>query len=121
MIDEFPVFAVAAACAAGLTEVSEAVELRHKESDRIGLLCAELAGVGVDIAERPDGFAIRGGPIRGGSVDAHGDHRIAMALAVAGWVSQTGIAVRRAEILAESFPDFVPVFSRLGAAIRTDE
>jgi 3-phosphoshikimate 1-carboxyvinyltransferase len=121
MIDEFPVFAVAAACAAGLTEVSEAVELRHKESDRIGLLCAELAGVGVDIAERPDGFAIRGGPIRGGSVDAHGDHRIAMALAVAGWVSQTGIAVRRAAILAESFPDFVPVFSRLGAAIRTDE
>ncbi len=121
MIDEFPVFAVAAACAAGLTEVSEAVELRHKESDRIGLLCAELAGVGVDIAERPDGFAIRGGPIRGGSVDAHGDHRIAMALAVAGWVSQTGIAVRHADILAESFPDFVPVCSRLGAAIRTDE
>jgi 3-phosphoshikimate 1-carboxyvinyltransferase len=121
MIDEFPVLAVAAACATGLTEVSEAAELRHKESDRIGRLCAELAGVGVDIAERPDGFVICGGPIRGGAVDAHGDHRIAMALAVAGWVSSAGIAVRRAEILAESFPDFVPVFSRLGAAIRTDE
>jgi 3-phosphoshikimate 1-carboxyvinyltransferase len=121
MIDEFPVFAVAAACATGLTEVSDAVELRHKESDRIGRLCVELAGVGVDIAERPDGFVIRGGPICGGSVDAHGDHRIAMSMAVAGWVSHTGIAVRQAEILSESFPDFVPVFSRLGAAIRTDE
>ncbi len=118
MIDEFPIFAVAAACAAGVTEVREAAELRHKESDRIGRLCAELVGIGVAVSEHPDGFTIRGGPIAGGAVNAHGDHRIAMALAVAGWLSQTGVTVRNAEILAESFPDFVPVFTRLGAATR---
>jgi len=121
MIDEFPVFAVAAARAAGVTEVCDAAELRHKEGDRIGRLCAELAGVGVNVAERPDGFLITGGPLAGGWADAHGDHRIAMALAVAGWVSQGGVSVRGAGILAESFPDFVPVFSRLGAAVRSSE
>jgi len=72
----------------------------------------------VDITPYPDGFTIRGGPITGGSVDAHGDHRIAMALAVSGWVSKRGVTVRNAEVLAESFPYFVPVFTRLGAAVQ---
>lgn len=119
MIDEFPVFSIAAACAAGVTEVREATELRHKESDRISRLCTELVACGVDVSEHPDGFSIRGGTITGGTVDAHGDHRIAMSLAVAGWVSHDGITVRNAEILTESFPDFVPVFTRLGAAMST--
>ncbi len=119
MIDEFPVFAVAAAAASGVTEVRDAAELRHKESDRISRLCAELAAVGVDVDEHPDGFTIRGAPFTGGTVDAHGDHRIAMALAVAGWISRGGITVRHAEILGESFPDFVAVCKRLGAAVAT--
>lgn len=119
MIDEFPVFAVAAAAATGVTEVRDATELRHKESDRISRLCAELTVVGVDVSEQADGFTIRGAPFDGGTVDAHGDHRIAMALAVAGWISRHGVTVRHAEIIDESFPDFVTVCKDLGAAVTT--
>ncbi|MFN3929679.1 MAG: 3-phosphoshikimate 1-carboxyvinyltransferase, partial [Thermoflexus sp.] len=85
MIDEFPIFAVVATQAEGLTQVRDAAELRVKESDRIAALAEELRRMGARIEERPDGFAIHGPtPLRGAVVHSHGDHRLAMALAVAG-------------------------------------
>jgi 3-phosphoshikimate 1-carboxyvinyltransferase len=116
MIDEFPAFAVAAAFAQGTTLVRDAAELRHKESDRITAVCTQLREVGVDIQERPDGFVVRGGkPLQGGRVSANGDHRLAMALAVAGLAASAPVEVEGAEIISESFPSFTDQLSGLGA------
>jgi 3-phosphoshikimate 1-carboxyvinyltransferase len=118
MIDELPVFAVAAACAEGVTRVSDAQELRHKESDRIAELCRELSALGVSVTEHPDGMTIAGGaPIHGGQVDPHGDHRLAMSLAVAGLVAETPLTIDAAEIMAESYPNFPAVLVSLGARL----
>jgi 3-phosphoshikimate 1-carboxyvinyltransferase len=120
MIDEFPAFAAAAACAEGPSVVSGAEELRYKESDRISALCNELRAVGVAAQETPDGFILpgSGGPT-GGGVDPHGDHRLAMALAVAGLASSAPLTVRDAQITSESFPGFAGVLRSLGARLET--
>jgi 3-phosphoshikimate 1-carboxyvinyltransferase len=98
---------VAAALAEGDTEIKDAAELRAKETDRISVLAGELRKLGVDITERPDGMLIRGGgAIRGGEADSHGDHRLAMSLAVAGLVSQEGVTVYNPECVNTSFPQF---------------
>jgi 3-phosphoshikimate 1-carboxyvinyltransferase len=116
MIDEFPAFAVAAALAEGITTVSEAEELRHKESDRISALCGELRRLGVQAQEAPDGFRIHGGrSFQGGSVEAHGDHRLALSLAVAGLAAQAPVTIQGAEMMAESYPEFVDALNALGA------
>jgi 3-phosphoshikimate 1-carboxyvinyltransferase len=116
MIDEFPAFAVAAAFAAGPSVVSEAGELRLKESDRIRALCTQLAAIGVPAEERPDGFRIPGGQVpRGGIIHPAGDHRIAMALAVAGLGAAGPVAVTDPEIITESFPGFAAALKALGA------
>lgn len=118
MIDEFPIFAIAAACADGVSRVRDAQELRHKESDRISALCEELSKIGVVTRETPDGFNIHGGNrIVGGDVDPHGDHRLAMALSVAGLVSKEPVIVKNAQITWESFPGFVKILQDLGADI----
>jgi 3-phosphoshikimate 1-carboxyvinyltransferase len=118
MIDEFPIFSIAAACAQGKTVVRDAVELRHKESDRISALCGELLKLGVRIREEVEGFQIVGGfPIQGGIVQPHGDHRLAMSLAVAGLVAQEPVFIQQAEIIQESFPTFVQLLQQLGADI----
>jgi 3-phosphoshikimate 1-carboxyvinyltransferase len=119
MIDEFPVFAAAAAFAHGRTVVSEATELRYKESDRITALCNELRAQGVAVTEQPDGFTIDGqGGARGGApVNPHGDHRLAMSLAVLGLGAQLPVEVQNAEIIRESFPEFVDVLQSFGANI----
>lgn len=117
MIDEFPVFAVAATYAAGTTVVREAEELRHKESDRISVLCGELKKIGVAVEEFQDGFAITGGTIQGGTCAAHGDHRLAMSLALAGLQSPASVIVQNAEILNESFPEFTANLLRLGCEV----
>lgn len=118
MIDEFPIFSIAAACAQGKTIVRDAEELRYKESDRISALCGELLELGVRVEEEVDGFQIDGGfPIRGGTVRPHGDHRLAMSLAVAGLVAQGPIVIEQAEIIQESFPDFVKLLQYLGEDI----
>ena len=110
MIDEFPAFMIAAACARGVTAVRDAAELRTKESDRIAGMAANLRAVGVEIHEQPDGFDIFGGAIPGGAVvDAHGDHRVAMSLALAALVAKRPITIAGFDILAESFPDFPAV------------
>ncbi|MFO7937223.1 MAG: 3-phosphoshikimate 1-carboxyvinyltransferase [Kiritimatiellia bacterium] len=121
MIDEFPAFAIAAACAEGTTVVREAEELRHKESDRISVLCRELQKLGVGVEEFQDGFAIRGGTIKGGTCEANGDHRLAMSLTIAGLQSPSPVVVQNAEILKESFPEFATNLIVLGADILSRE
>ena len=117
MIDEFPVFAVAAAVAQGITEVREAEELRHKESDRITAVANELRAIGVAIDPLPDGFRITGGSIAGGTIQPHGDHRIAMSCAVAGLVAKNPICIHGSEIMNESFPSFRETLQALGATV----
>jgi 3-phosphoshikimate 1-carboxyvinyltransferase len=107
MIDEFPAFAIAACFAEGVTVVRDARELRFKETDRIAVLCGELQKLGVQLEMFDDGFAIHGKTLKGGVVDGAGDHRIAMSLALAGLASPEPVTVQHAEILNESFPDFV--------------
>jgi len=119
MIDEFPVFAVAAARAEGITEVRDALELRHKESDRITAVAHELQAIGVAIDPLADGFRVTGGNIAGGGVDPHGDHRIAMSCAIAGLVAQNPVAIHGAEIMNESFPAFRETMAQLGAKMET--
>jgi 3-phosphoshikimate 1-carboxyvinyltransferase len=108
MIDEFPTFMIAAAMAQGVTCVRDAAELRTKESDRIAMMTAQLKAVGVAVEESPDGFVIHGtGCIPGGAtVAAHGDHRVAMSMALAGLVAEAPITIDGFEMLNESFPDF---------------
>lgn len=106
LIDEIPVLAVVGAVAEGETVVRDAAELRVKESDRVQTVVAALRAVGVEAQELPDGFVVRGGVLRGGVVDPAGDHRVAMAFAVAGLLSQNGVVVSDPECVAVSFPDF---------------
>ncbi len=117
-IDEFPIFAVAATQAEGTTVVREAQELRVKESDRIATVAAELRKMGADIEEEPDGMVVRG-PTRlhGAIVECHRDHRLAMALAVAGLVAEGETVVHGAEAIDDSFPGFVETMQALGADI----
>ena len=118
MIDEFPVFAVVATQAEGQTVVRDAAELRVKESDRIGALVGELRTLGAQIEERPDGFVVEGPTrLRGAVVDSHGDHRLAMSLAVAGLIADGETIVTNAEAHRESFPNFADLMCGLGANI----
>jgi len=118
MIDEFPIFAIAAAYADGDTIVSGAKELRHKETDRIEAISRELSRIGGDIEETLDGFIIHGGKkLSGGIVESHRDHRLAMSLAIAGLISEEGVIVKDAGILRESFPDFPLILDELGACV----
>jgi 3-phosphoshikimate 1-carboxyvinyltransferase len=106
-IDEFPVLAVAAALAEGETVIRGAGELRVKESDRLATIARELSTLGVRIEERPDGLIIRGGrPLRGATVKSHGDHRIAMALAVAGLAATGETVITDTACIGTSFPGF---------------
>ncbi len=107
MIDEFPILAVAATQARGRTVVRDAAELRVKETDRVAVIAGELKKMGAHVTPRPDGFAIEGPtPLHGAAVDSHGDHRLAMALTVAGLVAEGETTVRGAECAADSFPGF---------------
>jgi 3-phosphoshikimate 1-carboxyvinyltransferase len=122
MIDEFPALAAAAIYALGTTSVRDAEELHYKETDRITSLCEELSNIGATIAASPDGFILQGDrSIHGGTVASHKDHRLAMSLAVAGLASQTGVVVKNAEIIRESFPAFIDVLGSAGANIQVVE
>jgi 3-phosphoshikimate 1-carboxyvinyltransferase len=113
LIDELPVLAVAATQAEGTLTVSGAAELRAKESDRIAALCEGLQRMGADIREREDGFVVVGGRrLKGAVVRAHGDHRIAMALAVAALAADGDTEIEDAECAAVSFPGFYDVLQR---------
>jgi 3-phosphoshikimate 1-carboxyvinyltransferase len=108
LVDELPLFALAAAFARGESRVRGAGELRVKETDRIETVTNALRRLGIRIHERDDGFEVRGVPSRprGGGMDSAGDHRIAMLGAVAGLASREGVEVRGAEAVAISFPGF---------------
>ena len=113
-IDEFPVLFVAAACASGETVVTGAAELRVKESDRIGAMADGLAGLGIEVEPRPDGMRVRGGQLRGGRVDSHGDHRIAMAFAIASLRASGPLEILDTANVATSFPRFVALARQAG-------
>ncbi len=118
MIDEFPILAVAATQARGRTIVRDARELRMKESDRIAAVANELRLMGARVDEQPDGFVIHGPtPLVGAEVDSHGDHRLAMALVVAGMIAKGQTIVQGTEVIADSFPGFVELMQSLGARI----
>jgi 3-phosphoshikimate 1-carboxyvinyltransferase len=107
LIDELPLVALLGAFAEGTTVVSGAGELRHKESDRIATVVDGLHALGARIEARPDGFTVEGGGgLRGGVLDAGGDHRLAMLGAVAGLASREGIEIRGAEAADVSYPGF---------------
>lgn len=114
-IDEFPLLMAMAAAAEGRTRVRGASELRVKESDRIAVMCRELARLGVEVEELEDGAVITGGRVRGGEVDSHGDHRVAMSLAVLALVAEAPVAIDNAEWIRTSYPGFVEDMRALGA------
>ncbi len=115
-IDEFPVIAVVATQARGRTVVRDAAELRVKETDRIATIVAELRTLGAQIGERPDGFVIEGPTeLRSAPVSSHGDHRLAMALAIAGLAATGPVLVEDTDCIADSFPGFDRMLRALGA------
>jgi 3-phosphoshikimate 1-carboxyvinyltransferase len=108
LIDELPLFALAAACARGESSVEGARELRVKETDRIETVTTSLRALGVRAKKRHDGFGVRGVPTRpkGGGMGSSGDHRIAMLGAIAGLVSRNGVELKDPQAVAVSFPGF---------------
>jgi 3-phosphoshikimate 1-carboxyvinyltransferase len=114
LIDEVPVLAVVAAVAEGRTEIRDAAELRVKESDRIAMLARGLGAMGVRVSELPDGLAIDGGArLRGARVASGGDHRLAMALAVAGLAAEGETVVEDTACIDTSFPSFAETVNAL--------
>ncbi|KKM08815.1 3-phosphoshikimate 1-carboxyvinyltransferase [Clostridiales bacterium PH28_bin88] len=114
LIDEVPALAVAAAAAQGTTVIRDATELRVKESDRISAIVRELSRMGADVEELPDGLVIQGGrQLKGATCCSYDDHRMAMALAVAGLVARGETRISDAECIRVSFPDFPQVLTEL--------
>ncbi len=113
-IDEYPVLAVAAALAEGATTISGAKELRHKESDRLASMTEGLQTLGVKVEEREDGMRIEGRKgLHGAPVKSYGDHRVAMALAVAGLSSEGGVEIDDASCVDISFPGFFDLLGEI--------
>jgi 3-phosphoshikimate 1-carboxyvinyltransferase len=112
-IDEFPILCVAASVAEGETKISGAEELRIKESDRIATMAAELRKMGARVIEQPDGMRIQGigkpnenGRLTAATCQSHGDHRVAMALAIAGLTASTDTVIDDTACIETSFPGF---------------
>jgi 3-phosphoshikimate 1-carboxyvinyltransferase len=124
-IDEFPALFIAAACAEGETVVTGAAELRVKESDRIAVMAEGLKALGVTCEVLPDGIRIQGRPeqtaFAGGTVDSHGDHRIAMSFAVASARARTPIRILDVANVATSFPDFPGAARSAGLHVQVHE
>jgi 3-phosphoshikimate 1-carboxyvinyltransferase len=120
MIDEYPILAVAAACARGRTVMRGLAELRVKESDRLSAIAAGLAGCGVRIAVDGDDLIVEGagGPPEGGAlIETQLDHRIAMAFLVLGLATRAPVRIDDAAPIATSFPGFIELMTGLGASI----
>lgn len=120
-IDEFPALFVAAACAEGETVLTGAEELRVKESDRIQVMADGLEALGVDARATADGIIIQGGPIGSGTVESHGDHRIAMSFAMAALRASGPITIRNCANVNTSFPGFVELAAGAGLKISQTE
>jgi 3-phosphoshikimate 1-carboxyvinyltransferase len=116
-IDEYPILAVAGALADGITGICGAKELRYKESDRIAVMTEQLRRLGVKVEEREDGMVIEGRErFKGASVQSAGDHRVAMALAVAGLSADGGVAIDDTACADISFPGFFDLLERIAGA-----
>jgi 3-phosphoshikimate 1-carboxyvinyltransferase len=114
LIDEIPALAIAAAFAEGQTVIRDAAELRVKESDRLAAVATGLKALGVEVEELPDGLVIEGGRgLKSGTVDAFGDHRIAMAFAVGGLAANGPVTITGAQSVAISYPTFAATLTRL--------
>lgn len=118
-IDEFPVIFLAAALASGETTVSGATELRHKESDRIRVMVDGLRSLGIEVDEQPDGARILGGQLRGGTIDSHGDHRVAMSFAMGASRASGPVTILDTANVATSFPGFPELARSVGLDIST--
>jgi 3-phosphoshikimate 1-carboxyvinyltransferase len=122
MIDELPMLAVVATQAHGRTVVRDASELRVKETDRIATTVSELRKMGANIEPTSDGFIIDGPtPLAGAPVEAHGDHRLAMAVTIAGLVARKQTVVYGSHVTADSFPGFEVTLQALGARLQVEE
>ncbi len=117
MPDALPALAAAACFASGETRLRNVAQARLKETDRIAVMARELAKMGADIEEMEDGLVVRGRPLRGAAVDGHHDHRVVMALAVAGLAAKGETVVDTAEAISVTFPDFTDLMRRCGAEI----
>ncbi len=114
MIDEIPVFAVAALCAEGTTIVKDAEELKVKESNRIATMSTELGKMGVTITETEDGMIIEGNQkLTGAVVESHLDHRVAMSCAIAALIADGETTIRNSDCVAISFPNFYNLLETL--------
>lgn len=114
VIDELPILAVAGALARGVTIIKDAAELRVKESDRLAVVAHHLQAMGADVTEQADGLEIRGGhPLHGARLDSHGDHRIAMAFAIAGLFATGETILENTACVETSYPGFVPQLKNL--------
>jgi len=116
-IDEFPVFFIAAAAAQGQTVVTGAGELRVKESDRLAAMATGLSTLGIQCELLPDGLRLQGGRMGGGRIDSHGDHRIAMAFAVASLIASAPIEIEDVANVATSFPGFARLARAAGLGL----
>lgn len=117
-IDEFPALFIAAACAKGVTTLRKAEELRVKESDRIQVMAEGLQTLGIKAQVLADGIQIEGGKIKGGTINSYGDHRIAMAFAMAGLVAAESIIIQDCANVDTSFPDFAKMAQQSGVNLR---
>ena len=108
---------VIAACAEGETLIRGAEELRHKESDRIGMMVTNLRGLGVEVEEFADGVRIVGGDISGGNVDSAGDHRIAMAFSIVAMCAASPVTILDTANVATSFPGYVALMQSIGLQV----
>ena len=113
--DLFPPLAALACYCRGKSRILGAGRLKGKESDRASSLVSELGSMGASIRVKGDAMEIRGGKLRGGKVDPHGDHRIAMACAIAALGSEDGARINKHECVSKSFPGFFEELGRLGA------
>ncbi|HHB93502.1 MAG TPA: 3-phosphoshikimate 1-carboxyvinyltransferase [Thioploca sp.] len=117
-IDEFPILFIAAACAEGETVLTGAEELRVKESDRIQVMADGLQKLGINAEPQADGIIIQGGKIRGGVINSHGDHRIAMSFAIAALRANGTINIEDCANVATSFPNFVNLAQHVGIKVK---
>jgi 3-phosphoshikimate 1-carboxyvinyltransferase len=114
VIDELPILAVAAALAQGVTTISDAGELRVKETDRIAAIATNLRLMGVRVTEKEDGMEIHGGtPLQAARLSSYGDHRIAMAFAIAGLFAEGETVIEGVECVATSYPDFLKTLDQI--------
>lgn len=118
LVDEIPAWAMVASVARGVSSLRGAAELRVKECDRLSVLAEGLRVLGVRVEEFRDGLDIHGGPVSGGTVRCHGDHRIAMAFAILGTRAASPVTVDDATCIATSYPGFVDDLRSLGGVVQ---